>query len=102
MSTAEKIKVDATRAAETVRDARDSACAAAAREDAQVLTFLSDADERKGSRGQRRRRGEVALHHGAREGGASRAEAAAASAAPGLRQHASPRRRAPLRHIPHA
>ena len=31
MSTAEKMKVDATRAAETVRAARDTACAAAAR-----------------------------------------------------------------------
>ena len=35
------------------------------------------ADERQGPRGQGCRRGEVALHHGAREGGASRAGAAA-------------------------
>ena len=60
------------------------------------------ADERQGPRGQGRRRGEVALHHGAREGGASRGVAAAASAASGLRQHASPLRRAPLRHLSHA
>jgi hypothetical protein len=87
MSTAEKMKVDTTRAAETVR-ARAAAMALAfcvCIEAASHVSALRSSDERQGARGQGRHRGEDALHHGAREGGALPARprcVAAASAAP--------------------